>query len=138
MLFFKIINCRWWHAFPADKFSHWTWVVILCSKKLKLNHSLNLNIWFFQIPQCYFFLSVYFHAALVVVVLPSRHVQLFVTPWAVAYQAPLSMGFSRQEYWCGLPFVLLWGGEIAYKLNVKFVLRNEIDWIGKVDLSRFC
>ena len=32
------------------------------------------------------------------------HVQLFVTPWAVARQAPLSMGFSRQEYWSGLPF----------------------------------
>ena len=31
------------------------------------------------------------------------HVQLFVTPWAVARQAPLSMGFSRQEYWSGLP-----------------------------------
>ena len=31
-------------------------------------------------------------------------VQLFVTPWTVAYQAPLSMGFSRQEYWSGLPF----------------------------------
>ena len=32
------------------------------------------------------------------------HVQLFVTPWTVAYQAPLSMEFSRQEYWSGLPF----------------------------------
>ena len=31
-------------------------------------------------------------------------VQLFVTPWIVAHQAPLSMGFSRQEYWSGLPF----------------------------------
>ena len=31
-------------------------------------------------------------------------VQLLVTPWTVAYQAPLSMGFSRQEYWSGLPF----------------------------------
>ena len=30
--------------------------------------------------------------------------RLFVTPWTVAYQAPLSMGFSRQEYWSGLPF----------------------------------
>ena len=30
-------------------------------------------------------------------------VQLFGTPWAVAYQAPLSMKFSRQEYWSGLP-----------------------------------
>ena len=32
------------------------------------------------------------------------HVQLFVTPWTVALQAPLSMGFSRQEYWSGLSF----------------------------------
>ena len=31
-------------------------------------------------------------------------VQLFVTPWTVAYQAPQSMEFSRQEYWSGLPF----------------------------------
>ena len=33
-------------------------------------------------------------------------VQLFVTPWAVAFQAPLSMGFSRQEYWNRLLFPL--------------------------------
>ena len=32
------------------------------------------------------------------------HVWLFVTPWTVAYQALRSMGFSRQEYWSGLPF----------------------------------
>ena len=32
------------------------------------------------------------------------HVRLFATTWTVAYQAPLSMGFSRQEYWNGLPF----------------------------------
>ena len=32
------------------------------------------------------------------------HVRLFATPWTVAYQAPPSMGFSRQEYWSGLPF----------------------------------
>ena len=31
-------------------------------------------------------------------------VQLFVTPWAIAYQAPPSVEFSRQEYWSGLPF----------------------------------
>ena len=31
-------------------------------------------------------------------------VQLFVTPWTVARQASLSMGFSRQKYWSGLPF----------------------------------
>ena len=32
------------------------------------------------------------------------HVQFFVTPWTIAHQAPLSMGFSRQEYWSGLLF----------------------------------
>ena len=31
-------------------------------------------------------------------------VRLFATPWTVAYQAPPSMGFSRQEYWSGLLF----------------------------------
>ena len=31
-------------------------------------------------------------------------VRLFATPWTVAYQAPPSMRFSRQEYWSGLPF----------------------------------
>ena len=31
------------------------------------------------------------------------HIRLFVTLWTVTHQAPLSMGFSRQEYWSGLP-----------------------------------
>ena len=31
-------------------------------------------------------------------------VRLFATPWTVAHQAPLPMGFSRKEYWSGLPF----------------------------------
>jgi len=33
-----------------------------------------------------------------------RRVRLCVTPWAVAYQASLTVGFSRQDYWSGLPF----------------------------------
>ena len=32
------------------------------------------------------------------------HVRLFATLWTVAHQAPLSIGFSSQEYWSGLPF----------------------------------
>ena len=36
--------------------------------------------------------------------LSKPRVRLFATPWTVAYQAPPSMGFSRQEYWSGLPF----------------------------------
>ena len=34
------------------------------------------------------------------------HVPLFATPWTVAYQAPPSREFSRQEYWCGVPCLL--------------------------------
>ena len=32
------------------------------------------------------------------------HVQLLVTPWTVAYQSPLTVGFFRQDCWSGLPF----------------------------------
>ena len=32
-------------------------------------------------------------------------IQLFVTPWTIAHQAPLSMGFPRHEYWSGSPFL---------------------------------
>ena len=40
-----------------------------------------------------------------------NHVRLLATPWTAAYQAPLSMGFSRQEYWSGVPLPSL-----VYKL----------------------
>ena len=43
-----------------------------------------------------------FHCFLIY--LPWSHVQLFMTPWTATRQAPLSMGFSRQEYWSGLLF----------------------------------
>ena len=48
------------------------------------------------------------HPFVVVVVESLSHVHLFVSPWAVDLQAPLSMGFSRQKYWGGLPFPSSW------------------------------
>ena len=42
------------------------------------------------------------------------HVRLFATPWTAAYQAPLSMGFSRQEYWSGVPLPSPDGGVSDY------------------------
>ena len=36
--------------------------------------------------------------------LVAKSCQTLETPWIVAHQAPLSMGFSRQKYWSGLPF----------------------------------
>ena len=44
------------------------------------------------------------HTLRIVVVKSLSPVQLFEIPWTVAHQAPPSMGFSRQEYWSGLPF----------------------------------
>ena len=38
------------------------------------------------------------------VILSPSYVWLFATPWTVAHQAPIFIGFSRQEYWSGLPF----------------------------------
>ena len=44
------------------------------------------------------------HIYMCVYVWSLSHVQLFETPWTIAFQTPLSRGFSRQEYWSGLPF----------------------------------
>ena len=44
------------------------------------------------------------HAVASVFVLVTQLFRLFSTPWTIARQAPLSMEFSRQEYWSGLPF----------------------------------
>ena len=64
------------------------------------------------------------------------HVWLLATPWTIAYQAPPSMGFSRQEYWSGVPFlsplaattgfILLWNAlcsrhHITHLLSIYFV-----------------
>ena len=62
------------------------------------------------------------------------NVQLFVTPWTVAYQAPLSMGFPRQEYWSGVPlpsptvdarksltFIYHWCTEKYYHYHTKII-----------------
>ena len=46
-------------------------------------------------------LFIYFHC---MCACTFSYVRLFETPWTVAHQTPLSMGFLRQEYWSGLPF----------------------------------
>ena len=51
-------------------------------------------------------------------------VQLLVTPWTAAYQAPPSMGFSRQEYWSGVPLPSLLLGLINQQISKPFVGEN--------------
>ena len=69
------------------------------NNKIKNNWKL---FWFF------FFFGL---SAWLLLLLLSRfsRVRLLVTPWTAAYQAPLSMGFSRQEYWSGVPLDLIPG-----------------------------
>ena len=43
------------------------------------------------------------------------HVRLFATPWTVAYQVPLSVGFSRQDYWSGVPLPSLQGFPVLHQ-----------------------
>ena len=48
------------------------------------------------------------------------HVWLLATPWTAAYQAPPSMGFSRQEYWSGMPCLLQHMGLTVHLLFPHF------------------
>ena len=50
------------------------------------------------------------------------------TPWTVAYQAPPSMGFSRQEYWSGLPF--------PSPVTLKTLATEEKKKVGKLDFIK--
>ena len=63
-------------------------------------------------------------------------VWLSVTPWTVAYQAPLSMGFSRQEYWNGLPLP----SPIAH-MRYTFIHTEKTDYVPRIkllDTRKFC
>ena len=72
----------------------------------------------------------------VVVQLPSG-VQLFVTPWTVAFQAPLSMGFPRQEYWKVKVkllshvqlFVTPWTVAYQVPLSMGFFQARVLEWV---------
>ena len=52
-------------------------------------------------------------------------VWLLVTPWTAAYQAPPSMGFSRQEYWSGVPLPSLMWDIIIFIYYITFNLENH-------------
>ena len=50
----------------------------------------------------------------------SSRVRLLATPWTAAYQAPLSLGFARQEYWSGLPLRV----QLGKTYNEVITLKN--------------
>ena len=100
----KLIPLGWRHAghmIPVDK---GPWAVqgeLLCSSLAVLClpfHLIVFCLWIEELPGPISLCHTYSHTACVC------SVQLFATPWTVACQAPLSMEFSRQKYWSGLPF----------------------------------
>ena len=59
------------------------------------------------------------------------HVQLLAIPWTAAYQAPLSMGFARQEYWSGLPLpspIEAWLGEFEHYFTSVWECNYAVVW----------
>ena len=62
-------------------------------------------------------------------------VQLFTTPWTVAHQAPLSMGFPRQERWTGLPYRPPWEASVYLRLKKSQMITAELKSI--LDISSF-
>ena len=71
------------------------------------------------------------------------HVRLFATPWTAAYQASLSLGFSRQEYWSGVPLPSPVGRLVLCKLwYLKVVHMRSVQskdcLVKDLHLSRTC
>ena len=63
-------------------------------------------------------------------------VRLFVTPWTAAYQAPPSMGFSRQEYWSGvpLPSPQITPRSLQTSSSAEFGFRESTTLLGEKDI----
>ena len=59
---------------------------------------------------------------------PLSRVRLLATPWTAAYQAPPSMGFSRQEYWCGVPSPSLSLRLQLHKNPYEFYIKKTTDF----------
>ena len=91
-------------SLDLEVFSHPTVSRLTDGRYLKGRYFI-LFIFVYPVPMCVCLLS---------------HVWPFATPWAVDHQAPLSMGFSRQEYWVGCRF-LLQGIFPAQGLNSHFL-----------------
>ena len=62
------------------------------------------------------------------------YVRLLATPWTAAHQAPLSMGFSRQEYWSGLPlpspYDLVQANKYTYIFYICLLTNHLFWWFG--------
>ena len=110
----KVLYCESQVGFPGQQ--HFTNATIFhCWRKKHIfllpQHSLtwegklrSLFLLSFKLCLMGLFLLLILCICAVVVFYLLSHVRLFVTPWTIAHQAPLSMGYVRRKYWSGLPF----------------------------------
>ena len=112
----------------------WKCLCRVMGKKGSFRRKEEITCIYFYTYSVYVCTNVYKHIYIYVACLLSR-VQLFATPWTVAHQVPPSMGFSRQEYWSGvpLPTPLLWSA--TYK-NASFLTDLWLECV--VKLLSFC
>ena len=86
------------------------------------NQEINVGIIWLATDYIWFSLSfTCTHVCVCLCVQALSHVRLFETPWTITSQAPLSMGFPRQEYWSDLPFSSL----VFVCISVQFTLRYK-------------
>ena len=100
-------------CFPSLSFKTQSLILIVQPKLTPLYQKFNGIYWIIPLPKHLYFSN--FHEGFLLFPQPTAflfpqkvkllsRVRLFATPWTVALQAPPSMGFSRKEYWSGLPF----------------------------------
>ena len=102
---FSVCHMVWVDSLLMGTYSQWRceWVTfpyISLSICFGICHYQRLSSSIIPSPKGFFYLMSYYPLRLCVL----SHVQLFETPWTVACQTPLTMGFSRQEYWSGLSY----------------------------------
>ena len=102
---FSVCHVVWVDSLLMGTYSQWRceWVMfpyISLSICFGICHYQRLSSSIIPSPKGFFYLMSYYPLRLCVL----THVQLFETPLTVACQAPLTMGFSRQEYWSGLSY----------------------------------
>ena len=74
------------------------------SSRVPISRSFQYQVILIIIFSFFFFLVLPLYGYQPISLHPCTHMLSHVTPWTAAHQAPLSMDFSRQEYWSGLPF----------------------------------
>ena len=89
---------RVWH-----NWSNWAWTHLL-GKRIPCLLFFFILFWWYIMASLFLVCSTCTYLSQLSQLKSLSRVRLFATPWTIAYQAPPSMGFSRQECWSGLPF----------------------------------